>query len=329
MNTILAAGRIEIVNSIRENFQADIEKDIYTGLTAARRYIPSKYFYDSRGSVLFELICSLQEYYQTRTELAILHDTAPEIMAGFGSGYLIELGSGSNTKIRTLLDAAACPQDICYMPIDVSESALFGAARELLSIYHFLKVRGMVADFTKHIGEIPRDRDKLLVFFGSTIGNFDEENRRRLLKSIARLMGPEDRFLIGIDMIKPKGVLERAYNDLRGVTAEFNKNILNVVNRELGADFDTGHFDHLAYFDEDKERVEMHLRANRRVSVAIGQLGIRIPFEKDETIHTEICTKFSRQSAARMADDAGLKIRRWFTDSKEWFSLIELVPDKR
>jgi L-histidine N-alpha-methyltransferase len=325
MNTILTSDRIEIVDCMCDDFQGDIGIDIAMGLTASQKYIPSRYFYDSHGSHLFELVCGLPEYYQTRTELAILNDAASFIMAGFDTGYLIELGSGSNRKVRTLLDAAPRPQDICYMPIDVSESALFDASIELLELYPSLKVLGMVADFTKHIEAFPGDRIRLITFFGSTIGNFNEENRLHLLNSVVRLMGPEDRFLIGLDMIKPRDILEKAYNDARGITAQFNKNILNVVNRELNAEFNADYFDHLAFFDETKGRVEMHLKANRSVSVEIGKLGLNVHFERNETIHTEICEKFSRESAERMVLQAGLEIKRWFTDSRGWFSLVELA----
>ena len=325
MNTLLTSDRIEIVDCMCDDFQGDIGIDIARGLTATQKYIPSRYFYDSHGSHLFELICRLPEYYQTRTELAILNNEASVIMAGFDTGYLIELGSGSNRKIRTLLDAAISPHDICYMPIDVSESALFDASIELLELYPSLKVLGMIADFTKHIAALPGDRSRLIIFFGSTIGNFDEESRLHLLKSVVRLMGPEDRFLIGLDMIKPKNILEKAYNDAKGITARFNKNILNVVNRELNANFNTDHFDHLAFFDETRGRVEMHLKANRSVSVEVGKLGLKVSFEKHETIHTEICEKFSRESADRMAREAGLEIKRWFTDLRGWFSLVELA----
>ena len=325
MNTILTSDRIEIVDCMCDDFQGDIGIDIAMGLTASQKYIPSRYFYDSHGSHLFELVCGLPEYYQTRTELAILNDAASFIMAGFDTGYLIELGSGSNRKVRTLLDAAPRPQDICYMPIDVSESALFDASIELLELYPSLKVLGMVADFTKHIEAFPGDRIRLITFFGSTIGNFNEENRLHLLNSVVRLMGPEDRFLIGLDMIKPRDILEKAYNDARGITAQFNKNILNVVNRELNAEFNADYFDHLAFFDKKQSRIEMHLKANRSVSVEIGKLGLNVHFERNETIHTEICEKFSRESAERMVLQAGLEIKRWFTDSRGWFSLVELA----
>jgi L-histidine N-alpha-methyltransferase len=318
MNTILAEDGIEIIDCMRDTFQRDISSDILS--------VPSKYFYDEKGSRLFEHICRLPEYYQTRTELSILRDNAPDIMRGFGKGCLIELGSGSNWKVSALLDAVMpCrTSDICYLPIDVSESALNSASRDLMQRYPCLKVTGMIADFTRHIGSIPGDRRKLFLFFGSTIGNFDEKERIGLLKNVAMLMEPGDRFLVGIDMVKDVRILERAYNDSRGITAEFNKNILKVINRELNADFDICDFDHFAFFDEEKEHVEMHLRANTDTSVSIRALGLNVDMGKGETIHTEICKKFSRSGAEAMTQAAGLKIDRWFSDHEEWFSLIEM-----
>jgi L-histidine Nalpha-methyltransferase len=326
MNTILAEGGIEITNCMRETFHRDISSDIIKGLTSPRKFIPSKYFYDEKGSRLFEHICHLPEYYQTRTELSILRENASNIMRGFDGGYLVELGSGANWKVSSLLDASmrSGASDICYMPVDVSESALYSASRDLTQRYPCLKVMGMIADFTRHLNSIPADRNRLFLFFGSTIGNFDEKERAGLLKNIAGFMGPGDRFLVGIDMLKDAGILERAYNDSRGVTAEFNRNILNVINRELNADFETRYFDHVAFFDKEKERVEMHLRSTCATSAFIGKLRMTVELEEGETIHTEICKKFSRESAEAMAQAAGLKIERWFSDPEEWFSLIEL-----
>jgi L-histidine N-alpha-methyltransferase len=239
---------------------------------------------------------------------------------------IVELGSGSNLKIRTLLDACfrSRQADICYVPVDVSKSAMESSA-ELLDFYPDLKILGIVGDFTKHMEKIPPGRKRLFLFFGSTIGNFRDKARIDLLMRVAGIMGPCDRFLLGIDMIQPADILERAYNDSRGVTAEFNKNILNVVNRELDADFDLSHFDHVAFYNADKERIEMHLRANRRLSVQIDAFSIRISMEKGETIHTEVCGKFSRESAVAMVEEAGLRIDRWYSDPLGWFSLLELT----
>jgi L-histidine Nalpha-methyltransferase len=327
MHSALVSGRIAILNYMRDTFQSDIRRDVLLGLTSGQKSIPSKYFYDSYGSQLFDAICGLPEYYQARTELSILKSSAAHIVRDLGEADIVELGSGSNLKIRTLFDACfkTCQADICYVPVDVSESALVESSVELLDFYPGLKIVGIVADFTKHIREIPQGRERLFLFFGSTIGNFPREERNGLLKSVAGMMGPGDRFLLGIDMIKPAEVLERAYNDSSGVTAEFNKNILNVLNTELDADFVLSHFDHVAFYNADKEQVEMHLQANRGVSVGIDRLGIQVSMEKGETIHTEICRKFSRESALAMAEETGLRINRWFTDPQGWFSLVELT----
>lgn len=319
--------RIEIMNYTKETFLNDLRSDVLLGLTSPQKSLPSKYFYDECGSRLFEEICGLPEYYQTRAELSILKGSAVHIMRDLGEVDIVELGSGSNLKIRTLLDACirSCRTDICYLPIDVSESALVESSVELLGSYPDLRIVGIVADFMKQIKQIPAGRGRLFVFFGSTIGNFEYEARIDLLKLVAGMMGPGDRFLLGIDMIKSADMLENAYNDSRGVTAKFNKNILNVVNRELNTGFDLSHFDHVAFYNAAMERVEMHLRANRSILVEIDGLGMQVSMEKGETIHTEICGKFSRDSAKAMAKEAGLRIDRWYSDPQGWFSLVELA----
>lgn len=307
-------------------FREELIKDIYKGLTALQKCIPSKYFYDARGSCLFEKICMLPEYYLTRTELSILKEVAPEIIRPFHKGDLVEMGSGGNKKIRILLDAVSGfkQASIRYVPIDVNEIALIKGSKELLAIYPKLKVLGIVADFTQHMELLPNDLTKLIVFFGGTVGNFNEKESHDLLKDIAKYMKSEDRFFIGFDMLKPKNILEAAYNDSNGITSEFNKNILNVLNRKLNANFDLSHFDHLAFFNEALERIEMHLRANRNVSVEISDLDLKVELDKGETICTEICRKFSRVSAERMFSKAGLTVTRWFSDPREWFSSVEL-----
>jgi L-histidine N-alpha-methyltransferase len=327
MQTTRTEERIEISNLLSDAVAANREEEIRRGLTAAQKTVPSRYFYDARGSRLFERICDLPEYYQTRTELSILRAAAGELTEDFREGDIIELGSGANIKIRTILDAAFSrgPADLRYIPVDVSEAALVEASKELVDLYPSLRVSGVVADFTRQLAEIPAERrSKLVLFFGGTIGNFDGTQRSRLLKNIGGLMRPDDRFLLGIDMIKQKEVLERAYNDRTGITAEFNRNILRVLNRELDADFEADRFSHLAFYNEDKERIEMHLVADRRMSVAIRRAGLRIELREGETIRTEICGKFSRKSAEAMADEAGLTVTRWFSDRRGWFSVIEL-----
>ncbi len=317
---------METVNYINPTYHDDIKADVLSGLTASQKFIPSKYFYDARGSVLFEKICCLPEYYPTRTELSILRDAAPSIMHCFPDGDIVELGAGANWKIRKLLDIV--PKNslstMRYIPVDVSEAALEASTEELLRMYPGLKLLGIVADFTRHMEMIPCDREKLLVFFGSTIGNFKEDERNIFLKNVAGSMRKGDRFLLGIDMLKSRDILERAYNDSSGITAEFNKNILNVLNRELEADFDLDHFDHRAVFNAEKERIEMYLQANIDVAAEIGSLGLTVRLEKGERILTEVCRKFTKDSVDQLAFDAGLKVTKWFSDSRGWFSLVEM-----
>jgi L-histidine N-alpha-methyltransferase len=319
--------RFEIRNYVTESFYQELSQDVFTGLTADQKSIPSKYFYDKRGSKLYEQICKLPEYYLTRTELSILQEKSEAIMEPFGTGDLVELGSGANWKISKLIDAADGPQGahIRYVPVDVSESALVAAAEDLLTSYPNLRVLGIVADFTRHMEVIPNDSAKLIIFFGSTIGNLTGAESEHFLQNVAHALQPEDRFLIGLDMIKPKRILEAAYNDAKGVTSKFNKNILRVINRELHADFDPAVFEHRAFYNEEHEQVEMYLQANQKTKVEIKDLDLAVALEKGETIHTEICRKFSEERVLKMFSEVGLKVEQWFTDSKEWFSLVDVV----
>jgi L-histidine N-alpha-methyltransferase len=324
MNT--NADCIEVRNYLQQSYCSAIAQDAIRGFTASQKCIPSKYFYDARGSQLFEEICNLPEYYPTRTEISILKHAAPKIMGSFPGGDIVELGSGANRKIRIFLDSAGEEKllHFRYVPVDVSESALREASEELQRLYANIEVVGIVADFILHMDRIPCDNPRLIIFLGSTIGNFNETMQGDFLRSVARSMNPDDRFVIGFDMIKPKETLEAAYNDSRGVTSKFNKNVLHVLNRELNADFQPSQFEHVAFFNDEKERVEMHLRANKETVVTLYDLDLEIRIEKDETIHTENSCKFSRSRVENMVSDADLTIRDWYFDPKGWFSLAEL-----
>ncbi len=317
---------IEVRNYLQKSYCNAIAKDVFLGFTASQKFIPSKYFYDSRGSQLFEEICYLPEYYPTRTEISILKHAAPKILKSFTKCDIVELGSGANRKIRTFLDSAekARLPLMRYIPVDISESALKEAAEELRTIYPDLVVLGIIADFTLHMDAVPCDNPRLIMFLGSTIGNFDEKMQKHFLRLVAESMKPEDRFVIGFDMIKPRETLEAAYNDSRGVTSKFNKNVLHVLNRELNADFQPSHFEHIAFFNDEKERVEMHLRAKKETVITINDLSLEVKLEKGETIHTENSCKFSRSRVEQMVSEAGLIIQEWYFDSKGWFSLAEL-----
>ncbi|MDI6886505.1 MAG: L-histidine N(alpha)-methyltransferase [archaeon] len=324
------SSRFEIRNYLTSSFYKEISTDVLTGLTADQKFIPSKYFYDERGSKLYELICKLPEYYLTRTDLSILEEKGGTIMEPFEKGDLVELGSGANWKIRTLIDAANEPHgaNLRYVPVDVSESALVAASEDLINKYPKLRVLGIVADFTRHLDRIPNEFPKLTILFGSTIGNFSEVESQEFLRTVANSIKPGDRFLIGLDMIKEKNVMEAAYNDAQGVTSAFNRNILHIINRELNANFDISVFDHVAFFNGEEEQVEMHLQAKHRTAVEIKNLNLSVEFEKGETIHTEISRKFSKESAMKMFSRAGLTVARWFTDPKGWFSLVEVVRSR-
>jgi len=292
-----------------------------------QKSLPCKYFYDGRGSDLFEQICHLPEYYPTQTEMSILKQNASTIVEDFREGIVIEFGSGANRKIRPLFDAVfKSAADVCYVPIDVSETALVDASEELLRLYPALSVFGLIADFTKPICQIPNEHPKLLIFLGGTIGNFTPDERGTFFGNTASLMGPDDRLLVGIDMMKPKSILELAYNDSQGITAAFNKNVLAVVNRELKGNFVSADSDHLAFFDDAKRRVEMHLQAKKDTAVALKGIGLNIEIKKNETIRTEICCKFSLTQIGGEARAAGLKIRRWFSDPNQWFCVVEFMP---
>ena len=318
--------RSELRNYLISAYRDDLASDILSGMTAEQKYIPSRYFYDARGSQLFEEICRLPEYYPTRLELSILRGACGAIMESFGEGDLVELGSGANKKISLLIDAAPGPEGegLRYIPVDVSESALAAATEGLLWGYPHLHVLGIVGDFTRDIERIPRGRKRLITFFGGTVGNFTGPEAHRVLANVAAMMEEEDRFLVGLDMVKPVPVLEAAYNDTAGVTAAFNRNILAVVNRELGADFDPGLFEHRAFYNRDLAQIEMHLVTREAMTVRIPALGLRVAFERGETILTEISRKFTRESAGRLFGAAGLAVERWFSDPRGWFALASL-----
>jgi len=319
--------RLEILNCLTEDPGQENGRDIVAGLTQPQKSLPSKYFYDAYGSWLFEQICALPEYYLTRTELGILEHAAPEIMAFFAEdhGDLVELGSGSNRKIRMLLDAADgfTLNRLRYVPVDISESALKEASGELLDIFPDLHIFGVIADFTRHLEVLPRRR-KLLTFLGSTLGNFSRAERLRFLRNVGAIMNPEDRLVLGLDMLKSVEVIAAAYNDRQGVTSRFNKNMLRHLNRSFNGDFKMADFEHVTVFVEEKQRVEMHLRAKRQTAAQLIDLDLCISCRPGETIRTEICQKFSRADANQDFGKAGLAAVRWFTDPQGWFSLVML-----
>jgi len=299
--------------------------EVLLGLSRPHKTLPCKYFYDARGSALFEEICELEEYYPTRTELAILEAHAGEMAERLGRRcLLVEYGSGSSRKTRLLLDRMQEPA--AYVPIDISDAALGASARALAKAYPGLEVLALCADYTQPI-EVPRPARPAArrgVFFpGSTIGNFTPPEAQRFLARMARVAGPGGGVLIGVDLRKERAVLEAAYDDALGVTAAFNKNLLARINSELGADFDLARFRHRALWNDAAGRVEMHLVSERAQSVRVA--GQRIDFAAGESIHTENSYKYELGQFAALAAQAGLAVRRVWTDSGARFSVQYLT----
>jgi len=302
---------------------AALADDAREGLHAPPRSLPPKYFYDAAGSWLFEQITALPEYYLTRAEMraVLMHGRA--IMSAAQPDEIVELGAGGCRKIRQLLAAADGRAPSRYIPVDFDETTLARAGATLLVERPNLDIYAIIGDFERHLDAVPPARGRRLVaFFGSTIGNLGPSARARLLAAIRRLLGPEDRFLLGVDLVKDRARLEAAYNDRAGVTAAFNRNILRVLNRGLDGDFDPEAFEHLAWFDERASRIEMHLRPMRRQRVQLRRAGLALTVDSDETIWTESSYKFTRGMTAAMLQAAGMAIEEWFTDDEGLFGVV-------
>ncbi|HZF13071.1 MAG TPA: L-histidine N(alpha)-methyltransferase [Thermoanaerobaculia bacterium] len=319
-----AIGIGSVVIEVRDR-KGGVEHDraeLKTALRRRPREIPSKLFYDERGSALFERITELPEYYPTRTERALLERVADRVVAASGARQLVEIGSGAATKTRILLDAMERQKRLqLYVPFDVAEGTLRRSAEELVAEYPGLSVHGVVGDFTAQLGQIPEGENRLVVFLGSTIGNLGPEGVRRFLADLARAMAPGDHFLLGVDLIKDVARLEAAYNDDAGVTAEFNRNILRAVNRLTGGDFDPEAFRHQAPYQVDLHRIEMWLVALARQVVHLPALGMEIQLDEGEGIRTEISTKYDRPQIETLLAANGLTPLGWYTDPERLFGL--------
>lgn len=297
--------------------------EVRAGLSASRKELPPKYFYDARGSRLFEEITGLPEYYLTRAERRLLGRLVPAWIARLAPHALVELGAGSAEKTRIILDAMrdAGTAEL-YVPVDVSAAFLRETAERLRGEYPELAVHPLVADIAADF-ELPTGlpAPALFAFLGSTIGNFDRDQAVRLLGRVRTTMGPSDAFLLGVDLKKDVARIETAYNDTRGVTAEFNRNILRVLNRELGADFDPEAFAHRAFYDREHERIEMHLVSRCDQHVRIPGAGV-FHFREGESVRTEISCKYDRQGVAELFGAAGLAIREWAPGEEGLFAMV-------
>jgi L-histidine N-alpha-methyltransferase len=304
------------------DLEAQLRRDALEGLTAPAKSIPSKWFYDYNGSMLFDEITRLPEYYLTRAERQILRERAASIVAESGAETLVELGCGLSEKTRVLLDAYGRKGDLRqFIPFDVDGDVLKMAAAELLERYPGLEVQGIVGDFERHLDSIAVPGRSLVIFLGSTIGNLNVEQRSSLLAQLSASLKPGDSFLLGVDLVKDVDVLEAAYNDSAGISAAFNLNILKVLNARLGADFEVESFDHVASFNPETEQMEMFLRATRPQKVRLELLNLDISFEEGELLHTEISAKFRREGIEAELVEAGLQPAQWWTDADHRFAV--------
>ncbi len=310
--------------------KSNLAEDVRAGLTAARKMLPAKYFYDEIGSDLFEQICATPEYYPTRVEHGLLEDVVDEVVDLACPEVIVELGSGSSKKTELLLQAALSVQpSLRYVPIDVSETALADAGGRLVRQFPPLTVDALLADYEaglehERVGE--QQASKLFVFLGGTIGNFDHDEAVELISAVRRQMDDDDRFLLGADRVKDHETLRRAYNDERGLTAQFNLNVLRVINRELDAAFDLRAFEHHAFYDPALSRIEMHLISKAAQKVPIESLGLTVEFDRRESILTEISRKFTVPGLAQLIDAADMVVERHYEPENGYFSLIFARP---
>jgi L-histidine Nalpha-methyltransferase len=304
-----------------------LRADARTGLTESPKVLPPKWFYDEEGCRLFDEITRLPEYYPTRTERAILARHAGDIAARTSADTLVELGSGTSEKTRLLLDALSAHGSLRrFVPFDVSEPTLRGAASAIELEYPGVDVHAVVGDFERHLDRLPGGGTRLVAFLGSTIGNLDPNGRARFYRSIAAGLAPDDALLLGTDLVKDPRRLEAAYDDSAGVTAAFNRNVLSVLNRELAADFAPERFAHLARWNSAEEWIEMRLRSQGAQTVPVRELDLQVEFADGEEMRTEISAKFRRERVEAELAAAGLALAAWWTDPDGDFALSLSVP---
>ncbi|WP_145930873.1 L-histidine N(alpha)-methyltransferase [Acidihalobacter prosperus] len=303
-------------------------EDARVGLLEPPRRLPPKYFYDARGSALFDRICDTEEYYPTRTENALLARHAGEIMGHIRPRHILELGSGTSRKTRHLLRAREAREcGTVYWPFDVCREVLEETGESLVEEFPWLEVNPLLGDYSAGLAHLPRPADGCLyAFLGGTLGNFEEPEALKLLSELAFRMSPADRLLLGVDRVKPTSVLQAAYDDSQGVTAAFNRNLLHVLNRELEADFEPEAFAHRSLYNEAAARIEMYLVAEAPQQVRVGRLEATLRFDAGETILTEISRKFTEASVTRLLARAGLAIERHYAPDNQYFSLLTAVP---
>ncbi len=303
-----------------DDLRAAMERDVRTGFATRPKQLPPVYFYDDRGSRLFDDITRLPEYYPTRAERSILDAHAKDIAQSSDADTLVELGAGTCDKSRLLLDAMQSNGRLeRFVPLDVSDTTLWEASTALAEEYPGLAVHAVVADFHHHLDRLPTGGRRLFAFLGGTIGNFDPGQRREFLSELGRGLTPDDRLLLGTDLVKDRATLVRAYDDAAGVTAEFNRNVLHVLNRELGADFVPERFAHVAIWNEEDHRIEMWLRSSEDQHIRIADLDVDLSFDEGEEMLTEISTKFTPEALEEELRGCGFEVEcMWPSDGDEF-----------
>ncbi|MEM7594385.1 MAG: L-histidine N(alpha)-methyltransferase [Cyanobacteria bacterium P01_A01_bin.83] len=316
---------IDYLLDVQQIEQADIQ-DVVSGLSQTPKVIPARYFYDAQGSELFEAICQLPEYYPTRTEASILKEHAASIMTQTQAVELVELGSGSSTKTRYLLDAHTNNVDrpLYYVPVDVSDSILRASAQNLLTDYPQLKIQGKVATYSQALEQLSTSflGRRLIIFLGSSIGNFNPEECDRLINQVTSALNPGDYFLLGIDLQKPVSILEAAYNDAEGITAKFNLNMLQHLNHRFAGNFNLDLFNHQAIYNQAQDQIEMYLVSQQQQTVTLDHLNLAIELQQNEAILTEISRKFKLETMAKHLKNHDLNLIKSYTDKRQWFCLL-------
>jgi L-histidine N-alpha-methyltransferase len=314
--------RVDVWYQPEERHHA-LRDDALRGLTAMPKHLSPQWFYDERGSQLFDAITRLPEYYLTNRERDLLQEHADSIAELTDANTLVELGSGTSEKTRLLMNALAERGSLRrFVPFDVSEETLRQSAAAIVEEYPGIEVHGVVGDFHKHLGALPEGRRRMIAFLGSTIGNLEPEERQLFLAAVSRVLATGEALLLGADLVKDPARLEAAYNDSAGITAEFNRNMLLVLNRELGADFDPERFEHEARWDAANEWIEMLLRSEGDQVVRVEELELDVPFAASEELRTEISAKFRRDGLERELDDAGFETAAWWEHPSGDFALV-------
>ena len=317
------AERLQIKHLLAPRQKISNGTDVIQGLTQLQKSLPPRYFYDDKGSQLFEKICELPEYYPTRTEAAILQRCAEEVVRATGLCELVELGSGSSTKTRLLLDAYQNLSPLRYRPIDVSAGILEASARQLLADYPLLQVQGLVGTYEQALQQLkPTSKARMILFLGSTLGNFAQSECDRFFTQVSAALSRGDYFLLGVDLQKPKEILEAAYNDSQGVTAAFNLNVLNHLNWRFSGNFDLKLFEHRAFYNESACQIEMHLVSQKAHIVRLAELDLTVEFEAGETILTEISRKFDWQQMQTYLQTWGLMPKGYWSDRSYPFGVM-------